>query len=186
MDEEERGDNRTQATTWRQHATHTENSTNPAWVPAQDTRTAQHAFVCACVCVCVQACFGCLPTKESQYLTQIKHPQKRQTLTKYGLSDHKLAIETGRYKREWLERAKRICVHCETGEVETETHFLINCPKYKEIREELFPKFKEKIPDLLTLQQDKIIQIFLGEDSSTVALAGEYVCAGHNLRNVSM
>ncbi len=122
----------------------------------------------------------------AQYLTQIKHPQKRQTLTKYGLSDHKLAIETGRYKREWLERAKRICVHCETGEVETETHFLINCPKYNEIREELFPKFKEKIPDLLTLQQDKIIQIFLGEDSSTVGLAGEYVCACHNLRNVSM
>ena len=44
--------------------------------------------------------------------------------------------------------------------------FLINCHKYKEIREELFPKFDEKIPDFLTLQQDKIFPILLGEDIS--------------------
>ena len=40
----------------------------------------------------------------AQYLTQIKHPIKRQTLTRYRLSDHKLAIETGRHKSEWLEQ----------------------------------------------------------------------------------
>ncbi len=46
----------------------------------------------------------------------------------------RLAIETGRHRKSWLPREQRVCVHCETGEIETETHFLRHCHKYIFIR----------------------------------------------------
>lgn len=54
----ERGDNKTQATTWRQQATHTENSTNPAWDTGRAVSSLgpcpgrQNGTVCSCVCMC--------------------------------------------------------------------------------------------------------------------------------------
>ena len=123
----------------------------------------------------------------AQYLTQIKDPLKRQTLTKYRLSDHKLAIETGRHKREWLERSKRICPHCESGEVETEIHFLTNCSKYKQIRDDFFIKFIQTIPDFLSLHKESsMIQTLLGENSRTTELAAEYVTACHKTRELNV
>ena len=59
----------------------------------------------------------------------------------YRLSDHSLAIETGRHKKTWLPKEKRLCVHCNLAQVETEAHFLLSCPKYLSIRNQYFPKF---------------------------------------------
>ncbi len=37
-----------------------------------------------------------------------------------------------------------MCVHCETGEIETETHFLLHCHKYISIRNLYFNKFTHR------------------------------------------
>ena len=64
--------------------------------------------------------------KLAEYLHSVRDTKQRRILTKYRLSDHQLAIETGRYRQTWLPREERVCAHCSTGEVETEMHFLLH------------------------------------------------------------
>ena len=52
------------------------------------------------------------------------------------ISDHFLEIERGRYKK--LKRNERLCQMCSMNVVEDEIHYFFHCPKYNEIRKELF------------------------------------------------
>ena len=54
-------------------------------------------------------------------------------MRKLRLSNHKLAIETGRYSRPFKKPAERICSICKI-EMEDEYHFLNICPAYQENR----------------------------------------------------
>ena len=60
----------------------------------------------------------------------------RIALTKRRLSNHKLAIETGRYSRPFKKPAERTCPICKI-EMEDEYHFLNICPAYQEKRSSL-------------------------------------------------
>ena len=75
--------------------------------------------------------------KCEDYLRQVTNVQHRITLTKLRLSNHKLAIETGRYVRPYKKPEERICPSC-NKEVEDEIHFLTLCPAYQEKRSTLF------------------------------------------------
>ena len=55
----------------------------------------------------------------------------RTTMTKLRLSNHRLAIETGRYMRPYKKPNERICPLCKK-EAEDEKHFLVSCPGYQE------------------------------------------------------
>ena len=61
----------------------------------------------------------------SLYLDKIKNFEQRRTLTRFRISAHKLAIETGRYKG--IPRHDRICTRCTDNTVEDERHFLFSC-----------------------------------------------------------
>ena len=63
--------------------------------------------------------------KCEDYLRQVTNIRHRITLTKLRLSNHKLAIETGRYVRPYKKLEERICP-------EDEIHFLTLCPVYQE------------------------------------------------------
>ena len=53
------------------------------------------------------------------------------------ISAHSLAIETGRYTKPIeTPKDKRLCFHCK--EIETEYHFIFNCPLYFTQRENLY------------------------------------------------
>ena len=58
-----------------------------------------------------------------KYLDKIKNFEQRRTLTRFRISAHKLAIETGRYKG--IPRHDRICTRCTDNTVEDERHFLM-------------------------------------------------------------
>ena len=68
------------------------------------------------------------------YLVKIKNPGIRNTLTKFRLSNHKLNIEIGRHKNIPMEL--RFCPFC-TNSVETEIHFLLECPTYITLRKQM-------------------------------------------------
>ena len=68
----------------------------------------------------------------ADYLTTVKQLKTLKILTKYRLSEHNLAIETGRHRQTWLPREGRLCSLCDTQGVEIELHFLtilfeLNC-----------------------------------------------------------
>ena len=62
----------------------------------------------------------------------IKNDKLRMSLTRFRLSAHNLAIETGRYFN--IDREDRLCLLCNQRNVESEYHFLLVCTKYRELR----------------------------------------------------
>ena len=66
------------------------------------------------------------------YLTDI-----RCAMAKLRLSNHPLLIETGRHSK--IEWQLRFCPFCPTI-IEDEIHFLVQCPNYKDMRENLLTK----------------------------------------------
>ncbi len=118
-----------------------------------------------------------------EYLQSVKDTKQRQILTKYRLSEHSLAIETGRHRKSWLPREQRVCAHCETGEIETETHFLLHCYQFKSIRNIYINKFTNIIKNFTAMTEEEWIKIILGE-GQTAALASRYVgWTCHSLRD---
>ena len=69
-----------------------------------------------------------------KYLIQIRNSEVRRNLSKFRLSNHNLNIEKGRYNG--IPKELRFCPFC-PKRVETEVHFLIECPLYQNIRDEM-------------------------------------------------
>ena len=65
------------------------------------------------------------------YLKILNCFQLRKVVAKFRCSDHRLEIEMGRHKKIKVE--ERICQLCKC-DVETETHFLQECPVYANLR----------------------------------------------------
>ena len=78
--------------------------------------------------------------KSEEYLDIIKNVEQRRLLTKFRISNHKLAIETGRYGKQKTQVDQRICVLCNNREIETEEHMLLHCPCYSSLRQKCFGK----------------------------------------------
>ena len=78
----------------------------------------------------------------ADYLLSVIDVKQRQILTKYRLSDHNLAVETGRHRLTWLPREHRMCGHCQAEKVETEEHFVLHCKKYDILRPIYFTKLQ--------------------------------------------
>ena len=67
----------------------------------------------------------------------------RSLLSKFRLSAHSLAIEKGCYSN--IERQNRVCLSCDTGEVENESHFFSTCPHYISLQKTFLQKVNIKI-----------------------------------------
>ena len=81
----------------------------------------------------------------------VKNPKYRIAISKLGYSSHMLEIERGRHTRPVAPLENRLCPTCKV--VESEIHFLLDCPSYEPFREELLKKndsvdlyFKQLLP----------------------------------------
>ena len=120
--------------------------------------------------------------KLAEYLYSVRDTKQRQILTKYRLSDHQLAVETGTYRQTWLPREERVCGHCSTGEVETETHFLLRCEKFSSLTNFYCREIAKKITNFHILTPEEKMSVLLGEETSA-PLAAKYVSACLRLRD---
>jgi hypothetical protein len=84
-----------------------------------------------------------------KYLDKIKNFEQRRTLTRFRISAHKLAIETGRYKG--IPRHDRICTRCTDNTVEDERHFLFSCNYHTREREALMSIINDNCKNLSLL-----------------------------------
>ena len=69
-----------------------------------------------------------------EYLLMMTNAKLRKKITQLRLSAHKLEIEVGRHKN--VKREERFCQHCRMGKIESEEHFLFECPNYSKERED--------------------------------------------------
>ena len=118
----------------------------------------------------------------ADYLSTVTNTKHRKTLTRYRLSNHSLAIEKGRHRQTWLPREERLCTKCNQDTIETELHFLNECSRWKEIRNQFFPKFTNIHPEFPNLEDNKLMRILLGEEQESARVAASYVDACHRER----
>ena len=82
-----------------------------------------------------------------------------QTLCKFRTSNHKLAIEKGRYIN--IPRNLRLCQLCKEGKIGDEFHVILECSKFNNIRHKYIANYFLRKPsmykflDLLCLNQSK-------------------------------
>ena len=79
-----------------------------------------------------------------KYLTEIKNSSTRKQVSKLRLSNHTLMIETGRHHK--IPKEIRFCPFCQNA-VETEIHFLFQCPTYSTMRDILHRNITENNPE---------------------------------------
>ena len=106
------------------------------------------------------------------YFDVLQNKEIRKQLTKLRISNHKLMIETGRYQHSKIPADVCFCPVCGTSEIENEEHFIINCKKYKDVREKFLGKIKlvtnsktilnnnGSLRLLMTSTNPKIVKIF--------------------------
>lgn len=120
--------------------------------------------------------------KPAEYLSCVKEHKLRKTLSRYRLSDHRLAVERGRHRQRWQPREQRLCSLCSQRELETEEHFLIHCDHYHSIRSHYFTRFQQLEPHFMALPNSEKLNHILGENSISITTAAKYVTACHKLR----
>ena len=98
------------------------------------------------------------------YLSKVIISKHRRAMSKLRMGAHSLEIERGRYEE--ADRVDRLCKHCQAfglREVEDEAHFLLKCPQYKELREDLLPQ--NILEDLNLNTEQKFVRIISDTDS---------------------
>ena len=71
----------------------------------------------------------------------------RKIISKFRCSDHKLEIEAGRHKK--IDETERWCQVCRL-EIESETHMLVKCPLYRNLRLKYFgPNVQADIAEIM-------------------------------------
>lgn len=74
-----------------------------------------------------------------KYLDIVLDKKYKIALTRFRTSSHNLLIETGRY--DGTPRADRICKSCNMKQIESEYHFLLVCPFYRDLRVKYFTPY---------------------------------------------
>ena len=82
--------------------------------------------------------------------------ESRKILTKFRISDHKLEIEIGRYKK--VPREQRICKACKV--LDDEKHFFLYCHINYNIRNSLILEIVNYYPDFNQLDSMLNLKLF--------------------------
>ena len=104
------------------------------------------------------------------YLDHIKDYKLRKIITKFRCSDHILEVEAGRHKN--LKVEERICKICNMDDIESEAHFLQQCPAYTKIRTHYFGN----------IEPNKWIDILACKDICTSYKLANYLDKSFKLR----
>ena len=119
------------------------------------------------------------------YLTEVTNSKHRSAMTKLRLSSHRLEIETGRYTKPKTDREERFCAFCKfKGKkvVEDEIHFLLACPMYDKIRENLLPS--QKLNNHVWATEEKFVQIM--SDFDNIKATAKYIYLAFAERQITL
>ena len=95
---------------------------------------------------------------EHTYLT-MRDREAREVMTRLRGGTNELRIETGRYaitnRDRPLDAHERRCLICLSGEIEDETHFVLDCSAYEDLREKMFGGLKRALAKQQKLQSPR-------------------------------
>ena len=103
---------------------------------------------------------------------------------KIRISNHRLAIETGRFSK--TPRNERICLHCKTdnfSEIGDEQHLLLKCSRFSEIRIDLFDHVRKSCPRIDTLNDENKFIYLLNSSGSTIKEVAKFLHSAYTARS---
>ena len=110
------------------------------------------------------------------YLVEIKSLKIKKSLTKLRVGSHNLQIEKGRHSIPYKEPCERICKYCANKDIEDEKHFIMSCPLYSQLRNNLFKKVSSQYPIFNVYDIDeKFVWLLSNVDPKVMHLFGTYV-----------
>ena len=104
--------------------------------------------------------------KYEKYLDAVSNVSMRKEFSKLRLSSHCLEIETGRYVN--IDRNERHCKCCNMRVVESEYHFMLCCPLYRELRQKY--SISVSFPTL-----HKFVNIMSCKNTKTIRNISKYI-----------
>ena len=119
-----------------------------------------------------------------KYLHLVRNHKHRIALSRLRLSSHNLLIEKGRHQKPPLARSDRLCPFCQ-GEIENESHFVINCPLYEQDRGNLLELVRRHSSNFDQIPTDfqKFIFILSNEDPTILRGLSLFVYNAFKIRN---
>ncbi len=104
----------------------------------------------------------------------LTNPKLRTAISRFRVSSHHLAVETGRHAKPKVPLEERLCNTCLT--VEDEMHHLIDCKKFNALRETLFAQATKYIKDFNALQpSEKFKQILQSKVIAVQSSIGNFL-----------
>ena len=116
------------------------------------------------------------------YLNYVQNFNYRRAFSRLRLSNHTLRIETGRYVKE--VRNERLCIFCDKSEIENETHMLLYCPLYSNVRNICFDDIEVHKPHFRHLSEFAKLQDIMNPGKSIVNAVTKFVHSCFNIRKL--
>ena len=110
------------------------------------------------------------------YISDVNIRKHRIVLSKMRISNHRLAIETGRFPK--TPRNERLCIFCKANniyEIEDEQHVLLRCSKFNDLRNDLFDNVRNTCPRIDLLKDENKFLYLLNSSGSTIKHVARFV-----------
>ena len=111
-------------------------------------------------------------------MSTLKIFNSRKILSKFRISNHKLEIEIGRYKK--VPREQRICKACKV--LEDEKQFSLHCHINYNIRNSLIQEIENYYPDFNQLDSFAKLKIILNPSQDILSNVVDYIKQSMELR----
>ena len=118
------------------------------------------------------------------YLNSISNREHRVQYSKIRISNHRLAIETGRFNK--TPRNARLCLYCKkrsNSVIEDEKHVLLHCPQYDIHRNQLFTYVDESCPRFKELNDCDQFNYLLNSDGPIVKAVARFFYTANMTNN---
>ena len=119
---------------------------------------------------------------ETSYLFKPLSFVQRKFMAKLRLGVLSLHIETGRFLRPRLPAEERLCLVCNSGEVENEAHLLLHCTAYNLQRQLLYEKIDDPISFASLSEKEQLKVILNGSD--LVKSTSQYIIDSFDKRSL--
>ena len=109
------------------------------------------------------------------YFDAISNRTHRVWYTKIRISNHRFAVETGRFSK--APRDERFCLFCKKQQmsaVEDEKHVLVHCPRYGSLRKELYNIINDLCPNFKDLRNNDKFNCLLNSDGPIVKMVTRF------------
>ena len=127
--------------------------------------------------------FTCVKEKyEIEKYLRLKDFELRKALSQVRLSSLKLAILTGKWYK--IKKEERKCKFCDSNEIEDESHFILQCSNYEELRKDLIEYLivNENVDLTSENKLEKLKLLFVNGSWGSLKTLGRFVLKAYKKR----